>query len=219
MSHYQGALATIYYFFNANPHTEHSGSKHMNIDYENKIVIPTQQLYQSLSVQTNQLFEQIKNTAIELHEQVAQAGLELYNHPSETAIRWQAQVSTKADEAYATFNSEILPTVTANYHQLINNAADLNSRAQDALQFFINNPEKVTMEAFSSLSQAITLIMDKSMNVSADMLSTLSTQADKIISLLLEQPIETMESIYYDSLTALLNGYYNTITAILTSMT
>ncbi|NOQ16550.1 MAG: hypothetical protein GQ581_05785 [Methyloprofundus sp.] len=65
----------------------------------------------------------------------------------------------------------------------------------------MGNPEKVTVEAFSNLNHALIAILDKSMTLSAGVLNTITEQADKIISLLVEQPIETMENLYYESLT------------------
>lgn len=189
------------------------------MNYEAKIITPTQQLYQELSLQAGELFEQIKISAIELHQQVAESGIELYNHPTETATRWQAQASAKADEAYAVFNSEIVPVVKADYQQLINNVTDLGSRTQTALQFFIDNPEKVTVEAFSSFNHALIAILDKSISISAEMLNIITAQANKIISLLVEHPIETMENLYYESLATLLNGYYDIVSTMLVSIT
>ncbi len=192
--------------------------KPTDIDYQVKIITPTQQLYQKLNVQAGDLFEQAKESALELHTKVAQAGLEFYNHPTETAARWQAEASEKGSELYARFNNDMLPALKSDYQLLISNTKDYSTQAQEALQFFIDNPEKVTVEAFTAFNQALMAFINKTMNVSELLLDEITNQVNEIISLLIAQPMQTMEDIYYDSLTALLNGYFQLVSSLLTSV-
>ncbi|SHE23136.1 hypothetical protein [methanotrophic endosymbiont of Bathymodiolus puteoserpentis (Logatchev)] len=60
--------------------------------------------------------------------------------------------------------------------------------------------------------------IDNALNVSSLVLNDLSSKADEIISLLIEQPIETMETLYYQTLTNLLNSYFDIVSSALVSL-
>ncbi|WP_428356533.1 hypothetical protein [Methyloprofundus sp.] len=186
-----------------------------NLDYQAKIITPSKQLYQQLSTQADELFAQAKESAIELHAQIAESGLDLYQHPTETATRWQAQAVEKGNELYSILNTEIIPSAQADYIQLVSNVTNYGIRSRESFQVFLDNPEKVTVEAFTAFNQALTLFIDKSVNVSSIILDELSAKADEIITLLIEQPIQTVENIYYDSLATLLNNYFEIVSSLI----
>lgn len=189
-----------------------------NIDYQTKVIFPTQQLYQQLSSQASELFEQTKESALELHAKVAKSGLQLYEHPTETATLWKEQAIDKSNELYATFNNDIAPVVKADYQQLIGTLADYGLQSQQSFQIFLDNPEKVTVEAFTTLNNALITFFEKSLDVSALMLDTITTKAEEIINLLIQQPIQTMEDIYYQTLSALLNSYFDIISSLISTV-
>jgi hypothetical protein len=75
--------------------------------------------------------------------------------------------------------------------------------------------EQITVEAFTALNQSLSTYIDNALNVSSLVLNDLSSKADEIISLLIEQPIETMETLYYQTLTNLLNSYFDIVSSAL----
>lgn len=186
-----------------------------DLDYQEKIIAPTKQLITQLSEQANVLLAQAKESALELHDKVAEVGLEFYEHPVETATRWQAEATEKSNELYATFNDNILPAVKADYDQLIVTLVDYGLQSRQSLQVFLDNPEQITVEAFTALNQSLSTYIDNALNVSSLVLNDLSSKADEIISLLIEQPIETL---YYQTLTNLLNSYFDIVSSALVSL-
>jgi len=189
-----------------------------DLDYQAKIIAPTKQLYAQLSEQANELLTQAKESALELHAQVSETGLEFYEHPVETATRWQSEATEKGNQLYATFNDNILPAAKADYDQLIVTLVDYGLQSRQSFQVFLDNPEQITVEAFTALNQSLSLYIDNSLNASSLILNALSSKADEIISLLIEQPMETMEAFYYQSLTNLLNSYFDIVSSALISL-
>ena len=92
----------------------------------------------------------------------------------------------KGNKVYTTFNNEIVPTVITNYQQLLISMTDYSTQAQEALQFFLDNPNKVTVEAFTSLNQALIVFINQSFDASALVLNSISNKASEIINLLIE---------------------------------
>ncbi|RLA18087.1 MAG: hypothetical protein DRQ62_14185 [Gammaproteobacteria bacterium] len=189
-----------------------------DLDYQAKIITPTQQLFDQISEQANALLVQAKESALELHAKVSETGLELYEHPVETATRWQAEATEKGNQLYATFNDNILPAVKADYDQLIVTLVDYGLQSRQSFQVFLDNPEQITVEAFTALNQSLSTYIDKTLDVSSLILNDLSNKAGEIISLLIEQPMETMEAFYYQSLTNLLNSYFDIVSSALVSL-
>ena len=189
-----------------------------NLDYQEKIIAPTKQLYAQLNEQANELFEQAKESAIEIHAKVSEISLEFYDHPVETATRWQAEASEKSNQLYATFNDSILPAAKADYDQLIVTLVDYGLQSRQSFQTFLDNPEQITAEAFTAFNQSISTYINKTLDVSSLIMNDLSNKAGEIISLLIEQPMETMEAFYYQSLSNLLNSYFDIVSSALISL-
>ncbi|OQK18438.1 hypothetical protein AU255_11655 [Methyloprofundus sedimenti] len=189
-----------------------------DLNYQAKIIAPTKQLYAQLSKQANELLAQAKESVLELHAKVAETGLEFYEHPIDTATRWQAEATEKGNQLYADFNDNILPAVKADYDQLIVTMIDYGLQSRQAFQVFLDNPEQITVEAFTALNQSIMFYLNKTLDISLVALKGVSDKADEIISLLIKQPMETMEAFYYQSLTALLNSYFDIVSSALVSL-
>ncbi|MCF7969616.1 MAG: hypothetical protein K9L22_00430 [Methylococcaceae bacterium] len=189
-----------------------------DLDYQAKIIAPSKQLYAQLSEQANELLAQAKESALELHAKVAETSLGFYEHPVETATRWQAEATEKGNQLYATFNDNILPAVKADYEQLIVTLVDYGLQSRQSFQVFLDNPEQMTVEAFTAFNQSLSAFIEHSLKVSSLMLNELSSKASEIISLLIEQPMETIEAFYYQSLTTLLNSYFDIVSSALVSL-
>jgi len=187
------------------------------IDYEAKIIIPTRELYQELSTQAGELFSQAKHAALELHTKISELSMELYNHPIETTARWQAAATDKGNELYTLFNTKLIPEAKADYQYLVNITIDYGSQFRAAIQVFLDNPEAVTVKAFTLLNLGLMEFLNQSLHVSSTALNEITTKADKIITLLLDRPLQTIENIYYDSLSLLLNSYFDMVSSLINS--
>ncbi|NOQ13131.1 MAG: hypothetical protein GQ583_01445 [Methyloprofundus sp.] len=190
-----------------------------SLDYEIKIFAPTKELYQQLSQQANELFEHAVISTQEVHAKIAETGLEFYNHPSQTASRWQTELSGKSDELYTFVNDNVIPAAKADYQHLISVATDYGVQARESIQFFIDNPKLVTVETFSRFNQGLIHFFDSSMNVSTQVLNDIGAQAGEIIDFLSNDPLQGIESLYYDSLSVLLNSYFDVVSSLLLSAT
>jgi len=186
-----------------------------NINYDEKIITPTKELYQHLSQQANELFERAAISGNELHASIASASTEFYNMPVETSLRWKSEIADKGNEFYTYLNTDIIPSAQADYQQFISTASDYNTQAQDAIQFFIDHPKMVTLDTFNMLNQSVNLFIDSSINISAKAIDSLSLQATHIIDFLSNQPIQGLENLYYETLALLLNSYFSVISSLL----
>lgn len=189
-----------------------------DLDYQAKVIVPTKQLYAQISEQANQLLAQAQESALELQAKIAESGLEFYDHPVDTASRWQAEVTEKTNQLYVNFNDTILPAVKADYDQLLVTLVDYGMQSRQSLQAFWDNPEQMTVEAFTAVNQGFMFYLNKTLDISLIALNNLTSKADEIINLLIEQPMETMEAFYYQSLTTLLNSYFDIVSSALVSL-
>jgi len=186
-----------------------------NINYDEKIITPTKELYQLLSQQANELFERAAISGNELHASIANASTEFYNTPVETSLRWKSEIADKGNEFYTYLNTDIIPSAQADYQQFMSTASDYNTQAQDAIQFFIDHPKMVTLDTFNTLNHGINVFIDSSINLSAKTIDALNLQVMNIIDFLSNQPIQGLENLYYESLSLLLNSYFNVVSSLL----
>ncbi len=189
-----------------------------DLDYQAKVIAPTQQLYIQLSEQASVLFTQVKESAIDFHAKVSEMGLEIYEQPVETATRWQTEAVEKSNQLYVIVNDNILPAIKDDYDKIMISITDYGLQSYQSFQMFLDNPEKITVEAFTEFNQSLSTYLDKALDVSSIILNNLTNKADEIINLLIEQPIEAMKDFYYQSLTNLLNSYFDIISSVLVSI-
>lgn len=188
-----------------------------NLNYETKIFAPTKELYQQLSQQANELLEHALISTNDMHTKIAEASMELYNHPSETTSRWKAELTEKSNELYSFVNTDVIPAAKADYQHLLNTATDYSTQVRGTVQFFIDHPKLVTAEAFNALNQGLIQFFNASINVSAQALENISTQANDIVEFLTMDPLQGIENLYYDSLSFLLNSYFDMVSSLLLS--
>lgn len=191
--------------------------KNESLDYDAKIFAPTKELYQQLSQQATEVYDQVAISANELHVKIAETSLEFYEHPSETASRWQAELTDKSNELYAFVNNEVIPVAKADYQLLVSVATDYGVQTRDSVQFFIDNPRLVTVDAFTAMNQSLMQFFEASVDISAQALENIGAQANEIIGFLSDDPLQGIENLYYDSLSLLLNGYFDMVSSVLVS--
>ena len=189
-----------------------------SLNYEEKILVPTKELYQQLSQQASALFEQMSTSTAELHASISETSLEFYNHPTETSLRWKSELSNKTNELYAYVNNDVIPAAKMDYQHLLNTATDYSLQTKNAIQFFIDNPKLLTQEAFTAINQSVILFLDQSKITFTQVIQDINSQANEIIQFLTDQPLQGIENIYYDSLAGLLNGYFEIVSSLLVTV-
>lgn len=211
------------------------------LDLENKLIIPTVKLHTQASLQLNTLYENIRNLLIEAHTYVATLAKQVYAQPVETLAAWYGQAAYTATTLYADAQSYVLPI----YQQWGTQFTIGKEQAGQFLQAFWRDPEQVTLAALAPLKahvatattyseQYLQPLLDNPEQFLWDALAPINNylnsfteSAESILigtyyalldlfKLLMAQPSETVRALYQNSLSALLDVYFDAISSLLT---
>lgn len=198
-------------------------------DVENKIILPTKALYTQLNVQFNTLYENIRTILTEMHSSLSVMGKAFYDNPVETVSAWYDQVTYSTGNLYADAQNYVMPiyqdteqfiqTFWANPEQVTLTTLEPIKRlattsSAQYLQPFLDNPEQFLISVLAPATDFITVVND---SVEAILISSYYALLD-LFKLLMDQPSEALRAIYQNSLSALLDGYYQVISSLLTMM-
>ncbi len=210
------------------------------LDLENKLISPTIKLYGQVGFKLNALYQDIHNVLIDFHGKVAIAGKQLYDHPVETLTVWYQQTAYAGNALYAQVQTSVLP-VYQDWQVKVNAGKDATSQY---LQAFWDNPDQValaTIEPVTRYLAAISvqsehywqLLLDNPEQLMASALApvtgyltTLTQDAEAILissyyflaelfRLLMTQPSVTLQALYNNTLSALLEAYFDIISSLL----
>ncbi len=131
-------------------------------------------------------------------------GKEWYASPVNTSSKWADSVIIYGENIYTHITNNILPQAFNNYKSTLSVANELALKTQRSLNFIIENPRAITKNTIESATYSLT----EAGRLSAEIAFELQIRTFEIIQLLLEQPLETLESAYMSFLTHLLNGYF-----------
>lgn len=184
------------------------------LDLENKLYLPTRELYSNLGLQLNELYQHIKTVLFDVHAQMAAAAKQFYAHPVETASQWYAQGVDYGTTTFAQLNEVYMPKVEALYERMTAEATQFGHQAGEFWQAFYDHPQATV----ASLVEPMTNYANQALEVSEDYLISIYSAMLELIDLLMEQPAETLEAVYQSTLAALLDGYYQLISSLLTMM-
>lgn len=134
--------------------------------------------------------------------------------PPNNDKKWYDHSVTAGNELYAKVTDEILPQAEVKYDEMLIVANDFVEKTQDSFNYIIENPEKVTTESIASLTESLS----SAGNISAELASGLQAKASEITSLLVEQPMQTIETAYTELLSTLLNQYFEIVTNIISTL-
>lgn len=211
------------------------------LDLENKLVIPTVKLYTQVRFQLNTLYENICNLLVDAHAYVATLAKQVYTQPVETLTACYGQTAYTATTLYADAQSYVLPA----YQQWATQFTVGKEQAVQFLQAFWRNPEQVALATLSPLKnyvvtattyseQCLQQLLDNPeqflLNALAPInnyLNSFTDNAESILigtyyalldlfKLLMAQPSETVRALYQNSLSALLDVYFDAISSLLT---
>jgi len=184
-------------------------------DFATKVSLPSKQLYSEVGSSLAEIWGDTKSAASDVHQKIAEVSVEFYDAPLVTASRWKEELTVKSNDMYTVVNSEIIPKIQSDYQNLASDLATYGMRTQESLQVFIDNPTQITAESFNQVSQALQVYFKQFSQVSSEWLNELGSQSGQIVNLLLEQPMSTLEAVYYDSLSVLLNSYFVLVSSML----
>lgn len=184
------------------------------LDLEHKVFLPTRELYSSLSLQLNELYQQIKTVLLDWHAEVAVSAKQFYAHPVETGSQWYAQAVDYGAQMYAQVNEVYYPKVESMYEKTIVATTQLGRQSGEFWQAFYDHPQATV----ATLVEPMSSYANHALEVSEDYLISIYSAMLDLIDLLMEQPAETMEAVYQNTLAALLDVYYQLISSLLTMM-
>jgi len=209
------------------PTTNLSGE--FQFDLENKLILPSKQLYGAFEAKFSLLYQAIREALTEFHTTLASFGQQLYDHPTKTVVDWYDQAVVNSADLSTTINNEIIPELNMFYQsniqklqatnqewsQYIQNSAiktsdfcvefyehpvAMSERMVDYLQNYTNKLSTIGLDGYQQFKIAVISIYQ----------STLSA-----VDLFLDAPQASVEAIYYQVVTGLLNLYYSLVSATL----
>lgn len=210
------------------------------LDLENKLILPTTKLYGQVSFQLNVLYQDIRSVLIDAHYAVAAAAKQLYEHPVTTMTAWYEQAAYTGAALYAQAQTVVSPV----YRHWQVQVTTGKEKTTQFLQAFWANPEQVTLATFEPVTRYVTAVTEQSerywqlfmdnpeqFTVTAlapvtGYLSSLSQDAEAVLissyyaladlfSLLMAQPSATVQALYHNTLSALLDVYFDVISSLL----
>jgi len=210
------------------------------LDLETKLILPTQKLLTQISFQLNSLYQDIRNALIDAHSFVAAAAKQVYEQPIPTLTVWYEQSVDSGKVLYA----QIQGTVSPIYQDWQVKLSVGKERAGHYLQAFWDNPEQVTVATFEPITRYMVDVADQSgrywqafsedpelFAISAfapitEYLSSLSDEAEAVLissyygladflSLLMAQPSATFQALYRNTLSSLLDVYFELVSSLL----
>ncbi|MBE0435050.1 MAG: hypothetical protein IBX56_04515 [Methylomicrobium sp.] len=184
------------------------------LDLENKLILPTRELYANVSLQLNELYQHIKAVLIDWHGEMAATAKQFYAHPVETTSQWYAQAVDQGAQMYARLNEVYLPKAEAVYEQSLAEAAQLGRQAGEHWQAFYDHPQATV----ATLVEPVTNYANHALEVSEAYLMSIYSAMLELFDLLLEQPSQTLEAVYQNALAGLLDGYYQLVSSLLTML-
>ena len=210
------------------------------LDLENKLILPTTKLYSQISFQLNSLYQDIRNILIDAHQIISVAAKQVYEHPVETITAWYEQAAYTTSALYAQAQTAVSP-VYQHWQVQVNTGKE---KTTQYLQDFLDNPEQVTRATFEPVTRYVTTIAEQSeqywqlfMNnpeqfIAAtlapvtDYLASLTKDTEAVLinsyyaltnifNVLMAQPLATVNTLYRNTLSSLLDVYFDVISSLL----
>ncbi|MCX7097559.1 MAG: hypothetical protein NTV43_06590 [Methylococcales bacterium] len=210
------------------------------LDLENKLLLPTAKLYGQATMQLTALYQDIRTALVNAHTIVANTAKQVYEHPIETMTAWYDQAVYSGISLYAQAQSTIVP-VYQGWQVKVNMGKE---RAGQNLQAFWDNPEQMAAAAFEPVTRYVAsasgqterywqLLTDRpeqffaavftpighymaelADTAEAGLISAYHLLANAIY-LMLAKPSETIQALYHNGLSALLDAYFGIVSSLL----
>lgn len=210
------------------------------LDLENKLFSPTAKLFGQVRFQVNELYRDIQNNLIEAHSAVASSAKQVYDQPLPTLTAWYEQAKNSGTALLNETQTHVLPVYqdmlakwsTGKAHALqhvqnfwehpeqttltalepvIRHAAAASAQAGQTMRLFLDNPEQFTAAALAPVTSYLTSFTE---NSKVALINTYYALTD-LFNLLTSQPLATLQATYHNTLSALLDVYFNVISSFL----
>lgn len=213
------------------------------LDLENKLILPSTQLYKQACFKLNVLYENIRNFLIDAHSTIAAAAKQVYDDPIPTLTAWYEQAASTTTLLYAQAQTTLLP-VYQSWQVKVNVS---KARTGQYLQAFWENPEQVTLATLEPIKVYLSSVGQQSerywqsfiqspeqflTNALAPInnyLGGLGEHAEAILisnyyalvnvfNMLMAQPAAALQALYNKSLSALLDVYFDVVSSLMTML-
>lgn len=214
------------------------------LDIENKLLVPTVELYAHLNLQFKVLYHDIRQALVDSHALLASAAKQFYVQPMETAMVWYTKTLELSETVQATIQMDLLPKVQMLYQGWELKLVGRPGAIGQSLQAFWDNPGDVTIATLDSVGQyALTLTgpTERALQALVDnpeqFMASILTPASEYLrwfgdeleallistyyllldlaNLLMAQPSATVQALYSQTLSVLLETYSTAISALL----
>ncbi|MDD5275895.1 MAG: hypothetical protein PHR16_07405 [Methylovulum sp.] len=210
------------------------------LDLENKLILPTRQLYNQVSWQLKTLYQAIRDLLIDVHSTVATLARQVYDQPVPTLTAWYEQAAQAGSIYYAQTEAVLMPV----YHDWQIKLSAGTEKTGQYLQALWDNPKQVATTTLEPVTQYVVtaagqsaqylqqLLDDPELFVAnalaplSNYLSVFSEAAQatllssyyalaELSSQLIGQPSATLQAVYHNTLSALLEVYFEVISSLL----
>lgn len=206
------------------------------IGLENKLILPTARLYEQASVQLNALYQDIRSALLDAHSIVATAAKQIYGGPVETLAAWydagtvlyaqteaavipvyqnwqvnMASDKEKAAQYLRAFWDNPGQVATATFEPVTRYAKTVTEQSGHYWQAFIDNPEQFMAATFAPVNHYLASLSEEA---EAALISSYYGLTE-LLSFLVAQPTATIQAVYRNTLSALLDVYFEIISPLL----
>ncbi len=189
-----------------------------SLEIEGKLLIPTKILFETLVTHVQsylaQSYLQLRYNLIELHNTVAMLARTWYKNPIGISRQWFEQGILYTKQLHATFRNQWFPQMEDYYAGITAKTENLTAQLVEQVNYAVENPDQITAEFIESLNQELAELG----TATNEILNELQVTGTRLIRLLLEKPMETLETGTMELLNALLDNYFALVSHILISL-
>jgi hypothetical protein len=203
------------------------------LDIESKLIEPTSRLVAQLNAQLNSLYVETEAKLRELHTEIAIISKQAYEQPVETFTALYDQSVEECNEVYVLFREEVLPKAEVVCQQIAAKVSDAGDKTLAFGQALLDDPQATVASSVDKISVSFNTGLDASqaiidtisaqltawssmaMQVTEENALSLYYAAGEILKLLLEQPWETVQALFYNTLSSLLDVYFQAVSSLI----
>lgn len=203
------------------------------LDIESKLIEPTSRLVGQLNAQLSSLYVETESKLRELHIEIAALSKQAYEQPVETFTALYDQSIEECNEVYVLFREEVLPKAEVVCQQIAAKVSDAGDKTLAFGQALLDDPQATIASSVDKISVSFNTGLDASqaiidtisaqltawssmaMQVTEENALSLYYAAGEILKLLLEQPWETVQALFYNTLSSLLDVYFQAVSSLI----
>ncbi len=198
------------------------------LDVETKLIEPTSRLITQVNSQISTLIKDTESLVREWHSDIANFSIQAYEQPSETFQVVYDKSVQEWHDAYAIIHEQLWPKA----EQIVIKINELSQQTQLLGQSLMNDPKTVLSSSIDQFSTRfihgletsqilLNSINEQLTNWSSSLMALTEAKAlslyyacGEILKLLLNQPLETVQAIFYNTVASLLDIYFHVISSL-----